>query len=437
MGIRKYQIYGLPVLVGLLVAVQVFLRTKSNVVLSFDSWVYWESALSLAAGKGFVTSTGEAVVSWPPLFSMLLASWDRLFTLDLSGVRSLLVTLSFAAGCLWSIAWRLHCKSAKPYAVVLGLLFIILYLPVWYDGLLSEALWLPLLGLLFILFGSQELRPRNLFLISLVLTLCLLCRNQSIVLVPALLIFVATRSGLRATVPYFLPILIAVALWVLTRSLLDQTSSHALALGKGMSADSLAELINITGGLVSITKAYLSYFTLLIIGVLVAVLTGNTLKQLSQGTIKNNSGVAWVFLALVFWLGTVAVSILAGMPVDQPRFYLFSVFSLVLGLILLVAESNERTIVLLASAVLVISLLTTGYRAMYFVQHRSQLNSVYAATFKPDPQWVEQTMSSIQSELRDGETIESAAGRFGISPNTYRRWKGAPLVFQPVLKPSL
>ena len=47
----------------------------SSIGLDPDSSAAWQGAVWIVAGKGYASSSGNAIHSWPPLYSLYLALW--------------------------------------------------------------------------------------------------------------------------------------------------------------------------------------------------------------------------------------------------------------------------------------------------------------------------------------------------------------------------
>ena len=417
---------GLFVVIAIVVALQVFFRTRHGVVFSFDSWVYWESALALAGGDGYVTVTGEPIKAWPVLFPLFLAGWDRTFGLDMAGVRAVLVFLSLVAGIVWARVWHISSQGLKSAYVLIGYFFIICYLPVWYDNFLSESLWVPLIGILFLAIDSSKLGALRFAGVALVLALCLLCRNQSVALIPAFAAFLLLRFGLARCIPHCLAMLISLAVWVVVRQVQGQSDSHVVALHGGIPYQDLLSLVVRTGNLFAVSTAHLSTISLIFVALLLALLVTRT-RFVSTAESGVSSGFAWLGFSAVFWCTTAVISVAVSMPVETQRFYYFPVFIFLLGALQLAAVSKDNWVSSLATAVVVLTVLSSAYRAVYFLQHRSMMISLYPPSFEPDKEWVKESVASIDAGLDKGGQLSALAGQFGVAPSTYRRWKSMPL----------
>ncbi|MEM7360943.1 MAG: hypothetical protein AAF431_17765, partial [Pseudomonadota bacterium] len=91
----------MPLLAGALAAISTALRVSDSLLLSFDSWVYWEAAISLMESLRYEHLNGEAVQAWPPLYSVVLALWGKVAGLSVFSIKALNVLLSFFGGYLW------------------------------------------------------------------------------------------------------------------------------------------------------------------------------------------------------------------------------------------------------------------------------------------------------------------------------------------------
>ena len=97
MNLRTY----ICILAGVVAALSTVIRISDYFTLSFDSWVYWELAISLTESFRYVDVTESVITPWPPLYPMLIAVWGQFFGLSLIAIKALNVVLSFAAAYVW------------------------------------------------------------------------------------------------------------------------------------------------------------------------------------------------------------------------------------------------------------------------------------------------------------------------------------------------
>jgi len=185
---------------------------RKGVVLGPDSWAYWEGSVSLLEWGQYAYFGGEPITNFPPLFSAALA----LFQAGLGvSARTLAVALVLfvAAG---SFAWMsLFASETLPGGStadlprgrsgtahdVLALCYVPATLAVLGQALLSESLWLVLLGVLLLLLlapaapSSPTREAVRLAGAWLVLSGLLLCRNVTVALLPAIFLMVLRRTA--------------------------------------------------------------------------------------------------------------------------------------------------------------------------------------------------------------------------------------------------
>ncbi|MCT0253969.1 MULTISPECIES: hypothetical protein [unclassified Synechocystis] len=178
---------------ALVTTILVYFLNKNSLVISFDSWSYWEAATSIAQGTGYKSLLGKSIVAWPPLFSLYLSIWtgtDKY--LSLAEIKTSILSLAFMCAFVWSMLINSEFKE-KLYIVLVSNIFIIFAIPQLYTSLLSETLWFPLVGCLFLIISlkknSSFAKESTIYNISFsfMIFLCLMTRNSSVILGPLFL----------------------------------------------------------------------------------------------------------------------------------------------------------------------------------------------------------------------------------------------------------
>jgi hypothetical protein len=217
---------------------------RHGIVLTPDSWAYWEGSVSILSGHGYQYFGAVGIADFPPLFALLLSAVQAVF--GVSGA-ALIGTVSFLAAAttyVWCyiIFYFTHGTHRANAAGYLAAASISLYLGARFHVLWSETLMLALLGVLVFLIvrradslKSQRSAPR-LLVMSFVLTLMLLTRNAAVVFWPPFALIVTLevyRSGSSvkrklATVPIVLaPLLV----WYLVGVIMGLKGTQRLILG--------------------------------------------------------------------------------------------------------------------------------------------------------------------------------------------------------------
>lgn len=413
---------------AIIVGLQVYVRTRAHVALTFDGWVYWEGAVSLLDGSGYRTLDGQAIVTWPPLFSSSLAVWGSLFGLTFDSLKIAMITFAAIGGYVWAIAWQLHTRDSGRLTVAVGLLVIVAYLPAWYDTLLSEVVWVPLVGVIVILLSRRSIDIRSVASFTGVLILCLLARNQSVVLLPSILVFFAILYGRKDIRNISIALILTVVLWALLRQWTGSSGSHELASlhSAGQLPDAFRRAISVTYPLLGISAFHISQIVILLVGFLVVCLP--VLKSTGRfvgGRLSH--GAAWFSFSLCFWASTIAATLMVGIPADQSRFYMLPVMLVALSCVLLFEASDSVTAKAVAGTIVVLTTVSFIYREIYFLGPYAPPAEIYQGDFVPTREWVDSTSARIEQSVRQGRSLQAAAGEFGLSANTYRRWRGLPL----------
>ena len=155
---------------------------KYGAGLSPDSVSYFDVARSLESGKGFVFHTGEPLVWWAPLYSVLLALIGFATRLDPSAFARLLNSVLFAL-VIYLSARLLRTDSRQSLAYsLLGVCAVLFSKPLAevYAMAWSETLFIPLV-LVYLMFAQRYWRHRDLPALGVMaLTTALACLTRYI-----------------------------------------------------------------------------------------------------------------------------------------------------------------------------------------------------------------------------------------------------------------
>jgi len=223
--------------VSVIGALTTFRMLSVGVTLSPDGWAFWEGSVSIINGDGYRYFGGQPIVAFPPLFSLYLGAVQWLFGVSGHSLRVSLVLLAAATIFIWGYLLCLLATGdhSRRFVAWIGAACIGAFVGAYYTSLVSETLFLPLLGSLLIL----EIIPRGqaatarrdrLFVaaIAAVTTLLLLTRNASLAFLPAIACLTALRFRVAAALFVSAS---SLGVWSLVRVVLDQSRSHAPSLG--------------------------------------------------------------------------------------------------------------------------------------------------------------------------------------------------------------
>ena len=228
-----------PVITGLAAAALSLLITRHGVLATEDSWAYWEGAVSLLETGHYAYADGEAIMFWPPLFSLYLAAFQWFFGQTGSALAVAMSTLAGITATLWHLAVRQMFSDEDTKNDRLGfyvsMAFTITYVPLSTYVLIAHVLLLPFTGAAYI-FTVGFIRPENrhrwvyLLCLSLSIAACLLSHNLAVCFVPAWLVILWLYSHVRTGWQKILTCLafagVAILPWMGTRIFLGQSGSH-------------------------------------------------------------------------------------------------------------------------------------------------------------------------------------------------------------------
>ncbi len=179
------------------------LTLRRGVPMGSDAWLYWQAAVSLRSGDGYVDLWGFAITTWPPGFSLWLAAWQTV--LGTSGAAlavAMAGTLALAAlgfGTLVRALGRHQAASARAQVLAHGVACALLLLHA--RGPLAEHLLHVFLPLLVLACWRLHLakRPRELWSSTMValgvLLVMLTVRYSAVVFALPLALFATQRAG--------------------------------------------------------------------------------------------------------------------------------------------------------------------------------------------------------------------------------------------------
>ena len=260
---------------GLLTAVAAYLVLSKGLLLDPDSWAYWEGSVSILKGHGYTYFGGQRIMHFPPLFSLYLSAVQSIAGISGFSLKLAVVFLAGLSGFIWCGLLLLLTKGAfrARIPLIIGFLYIALFIPAYYTTLLSEMLFLPVFGfLLLLIFYIDQDKGHHIsgqWIAAVCLTEAgmLLTRNAALAFLPgaALVIFLRVSApdlfrrfaiaGCTAIAP--------VLLWQAARIILQQSGSHPLAMHG--SETYFGCLVQMTSGLADLfgsNRYHLGFFLL-------------------------------------------------------------------------------------------------------------------------------------------------------------------------------
>lgn len=214
-----------------------------GIPLSPDGWAYWQAAVGIANGAGYRDFSGNALIAWPPLYSIYLSLWVRL--MGATGLA--LVMANGALIVLQSVAWFVAMRRilgvarvARPAPVNAAIaLYVGIYVPLTFQAAHANNLGFLFACLLLHTtwqsFLAQTSERRTAWLLASIAaaTLALLSHNINLAFV-ATCAFVLLLLQHQSRRDYFSAaqlFLIPVAIWLLVRWHLGQLGSHPVGAG--------------------------------------------------------------------------------------------------------------------------------------------------------------------------------------------------------------
>lgn len=221
---------------GVLGGVISLLMMRHGLLLSPDGWAYWEGSVSLLNGHGYTYFGGQPITAFPPAFSCFLVAVQSV--LGISG-GSLVAATCAVAGltcAIWTFSFLRLAGESAANRLLAGLLgvFIACFVGVNFCVLLSEVMFLPVLGVVFYSIcrycvASDGGRLRWGIVLVIAMIAMLLTRNAGLALYPAVIapMWIATRKPDWSRVGRFALLLVPpLVVWGIFRKTLDQGSAH-------------------------------------------------------------------------------------------------------------------------------------------------------------------------------------------------------------------
>ncbi len=274
---------------GLLTMALSIFFLRDGLKITVDGWGYWESSVSLLNGDGFHYFGGQPVVVFGPLFPVYLASVQKIFGVSGGSLVVGFIILAVLTSSAWSYLFsslsnRSNHQAATKRTIVsyqhlIFPIYVSTFISFYYRFLLSEALFLLLLALLFIAITQIALKRehkshlwRQMCYLNVVLVLLLFTRNSAWVFVPGVVVVLFFtldhKKWIQRIVLSSFPLLFALISWGSLRQLLRQRASHTFKLGGNYTPGEY--LTQILAGLAEMLgpKLYgIDWLVLLLIGV--------------------------------------------------------------------------------------------------------------------------------------------------------------------------
>lgn len=217
----------------------------SGIGLDPDSWAAWQGAISIVAGKGYTYFSGNAIHSWPPLYSLYLALWIAVigptaWTLLISNAVLVLVQtvlwVKFARTVVTESGGRLPAVPSLVISVFVGLFIALYEQSAFSHNLVYTILPIFLVSIWrFVSPNRQEIGLGNSAFAIALATGVLLTHTSSIAYIAAgsLLIVLNRRLARDSLVLAALLVGVPMLIWLVVRTVLDQGGSHHIGLGAG------------------------------------------------------------------------------------------------------------------------------------------------------------------------------------------------------------
>ena len=159
-----------PLLAGLAASFLYELQHRTGAELNADGWAYWQGAQSIADGLGYRYFSGDPIVAWPPLYSLYLSAWIRLFGSEAAVLTLANAVLACLQGALWtSLYSHLYPGERDRAATGLVAIYIALTIALYERSILAHNLFYTLLPALILAVwkGMNPCEPRRRFFITL------------------------------------------------------------------------------------------------------------------------------------------------------------------------------------------------------------------------------------------------------------------------------
>ncbi len=224
------------------------LQQRSGVELNADGWAYWQGAQSIADGLGYRYFSGDPIIAWPPLYSLYLAAWIKLFGSEAAVLTLANGILASLQAVLWTCIYCTLFPGDRERAGTLrAALYITLTIAAYERSILAHNLFYTILPA-FILaiwngMNCREQRRRYFAILSSCLGIALVESHISglaYVAAAALLFAVFSEDRLRRRAAEALAILAApLTAWIVSAAWLGQIGGHPIEGGRFSFAQTL------------------------------------------------------------------------------------------------------------------------------------------------------------------------------------------------------
>ncbi len=401
------------------VALVLLATSKYGAGITSMSSAYLDAANSLAKGKGFVFHTGEPMVLWPPLYSMLLAVVALVTRLEpVAFVHIVNAALLAVVICLSGYLFRPDFTRNAVYSV-LGVCAVLFSVPLSlvYATAWAECLFIPLI-LLYLVFAQHywdRYDGRSLAIMTVSAALACLTRyiGVSLVVAGAATIMLAPGVVLRARLARasaFAGLSLApLGAWCLRNQLLTGTVTGQRG----------AVTVSVAASMIDSARVILSWYAfglaselalLAWIAVLaIAILSGGGAGARLYGSLKGLVGGRLPALAFVAAYAVLLLAFSGATPLDRidnrllsPVYVPATFLLLELGL-RLYGPMQRRTAALVRAAPSFLLALWLLFPLMSVARSTAHRKSSGAGSFSSDMWRKSETVAYVKQMLRDGE----------------------------------
>ena len=116
---------------GIIVSLLTFIVLRDGIRTYSDSWAYWEGSVCLLENNTYTYFGGEPIVSWPPLYSIYLATMQNLLGQTGFALISATALLSFLNSIIWGYVSLSLVRSIVPHKCRVTLLLCMLFIGVF------------------------------------------------------------------------------------------------------------------------------------------------------------------------------------------------------------------------------------------------------------------------------------------------------------------
>ncbi|MBF0409232.1 MAG: hypothetical protein HQM10_17970 [Candidatus Riflebacteria bacterium] len=234
----------LPIFCALLAAFLSWLILSQGIKLTPDGWGYWEGSVSILSGHGYKYFGGQAILSFPPLFSLYLSVIQGITGVSGYSLMYSLSLLSAITAFCWSFLLICLTRGIKEiqFSRWVGSLYLSAFVGYYFTFLLSETLFLPILGLFFIQLRRVQINEKSinqclpeLVAVWFIMALMMLTRNSCIAFLPGLAFVVYLQHKkscyshqlFLSLMSFFIPL----SIWFFFRYFMGATGSHEFSQG--------------------------------------------------------------------------------------------------------------------------------------------------------------------------------------------------------------